>query len=132
MHEWALAEAVVSAVCQTAEKEELKVVTEVCIKVGELQEVDIEIFEFALSQLRTGILKNAKFTITAEKAKLKCRFCRHDWWFSKNKLEENSVEAIHFVPEIVHAYVKCPKCGSPDFEVLQGRGVWLESIRGVK
>ena len=45
---------------------------------------------------------------------------------------EDVREAIHFVPEIAHTYIKCPKCGSPDFEVVQGRGVWLESIKGAK
>ncbi|MBS7619754.1 hydrogenase maturation nickel metallochaperone HypA, partial [Candidatus Bathyarchaeota archaeon] len=24
------------------------------------------------------------------------------------------------------------RCGSPDFEVLEGRGVWLASVRGVR
>ena len=37
MHEWALAEAVIAAASQIAEKEGLKEVTEVKIKVGVLQ-----------------------------------------------------------------------------------------------
>lgn len=132
MHEWALAEAVISAASRTAEKEGLKAVSEVKIKVGELQQVELDIFEFALSQLKTGILKNARFTIEAVKARLKCRVCGHEWTFSKEELSGDSAEAIHFVPETIHAYIRCSKCGSPDFEVLQGRGVWLESIKGEK
>jgi len=53
-------------------------------------------------------------------------------FFKKKELNEDASEAIHFIPEIAHTYIKCPKCRSPDFEVLQGRGVWLESIKGVK
>jgi hydrogenase nickel incorporation protein HypA/HybF len=132
MHEWALAEAVIAAASQIAEKEDLKEVTEVKIKVGELQQIELDIFEFALSQLKSDRFKNAKINVKMEKAELKCRVCNHQWIFGKEELDENSAEAIHFVPEIAHTYIKCPKCGSPDFEVLQGRGVWLESIRGVK
>jgi hydrogenase nickel incorporation protein HypA/HybF len=132
MHEWALAEAVISTASQIAEKEGLKAISEVKIKVGELQQVELDIFEFALSQLKTDIFKNAKFAIETVKAELKCRVCSYKWVFSKNRLSGDSAEAIHFVPETIHAYIKCPKCGSPDFEILHGRGIWLESIKGVK
>lgn len=132
MHEWALAEAVVSTALQIAEREGLKTVSAVKIKVGELQNVDLEIFRFALSQLKTGVLEKAKFIIETEKARLKCRVCGHEWIFGGDRSSRDLAEAIHFVPETIHAYVKCLKCGSPDFEVLQGRGVLLESIRGEK
>jgi hydrogenase nickel incorporation protein HypA/HybF len=132
MHEWALAEAVISTVSQIAEKEGLKEVAEVEIKVGELQQIELDILEFALSQLKTLKLKNAKFQIRTVRAELKCRVCEHKWIFRKEKMNEEIAEAIHFVPEIAHTYVKCPKCGSPDFEILNGRGIWLESVRGLR
>jgi hydrogenase nickel incorporation protein HypA/HybF len=132
MHEWALAEAVIAAASQTAEKEGLKEVTEVNIKVGELQQIELDILEFALSQLKPAKFKNARFSIKIAKTELKCRVCGYKWFFRKEKVDKNASEAIHFVPEIAHAYIKCPKCGSPDFEILEGRGVWLESIKGVK
>jgi len=132
MHEWALAEAVIAAASQIAEKEGLKEVTEVKIKVGELQQIEIDVLEFALSQLKTSKLKNTEFSIETVKAELKCRACEHKWAYGKERLDENTKEAIHFVPEVAHTYVKCPKCGSPDFEAMQGRGVWLEKIKGVK
>ncbi len=132
MHEWALAEAVIAAASEIAEKEDLKQVKEIKIKVGELQQIESDILDFALSQAKKAKFKDAKITIETVKAKFKCRVCENTWVFSKDKLDENTAEAIHFVPEVAHAYVKCPKCGSPDFEILQGRGVWLETIRGVK
>lgn len=132
MHEWALAEAVVAAASEVAEKEGLKEVSKIKVKVGELQQIDPEVFEFALSQFKTGKFKNAEFVLEDVKAELKCRACGHRWAFDREKLDEGTAEAIHFVPEIAHTYIKCPKCGSPDFEVVEGRGVWLESIRGVK
>ena len=133
MHEWALAEAVVSTVSQIAIREGLRRVTEVRLKVGELQQIEIEILRFALSELkRSSLLEEAEFIIETEKAELRCRVCGHKWFFRKNEVDEDVAEAIHFVPEIAHAYIRCPRCGSPDFEVVRGRGVWLESVEGVK
>jgi len=132
MHEWALAEAIIAAASEIAEKEGLKEVKEIEVRVGELQQIELDILEFALSQLKPAKFKNANFNIEIVKAELKCRVCGYKWFFRKEELDKNTSEAIHFVPEIAHTYIKCPKCGSPDFEILQGRGVWLESIRGVK
>jgi len=132
MHEWALAEATITSASQIAEKEGLKEVTEVTLKIGELQQIELEIFEFALSQIRSSRLRNAKFVIETAKAEFGCRVCGCRWGFPKKELDEEERESIHFVPEVAHAYIKCPKCGSPDFDILQGRGVWIESIRGVK
>ena len=132
MHEWALAEAVIAAAKQVAEKEKLREVREVTIRVGELQQVEEEILLFALSQLKPAGFKNAEFHVVRAKTRLNCRVCGNTWLFSKNKLDEDTAEAIHFVPEVAHAYIKCPKCGSPDFEISEGRGVWLDNIKGVR
>jgi hydrogenase nickel incorporation protein HypA/HybF len=132
MHEWALAEAVISAASEAAEKEGLRKVLEVRVRVGELQQIDHEVLIFALSQLKKAEFGSADFRIEEAKARMRCRVCGHRWVFNEKELDESMVEAIHFVPEIAHVYVKCPRCGSPDFEVLAGRGVWLLSVKGVK
>lgn len=132
MHEWALAEGVVSTATKIAEEQELSEVTEVVIVVGELQQVEHDVLEFAFEQLKTPILRNAKFTLESQPAKFKCRNCGHEWDFSSEGMTEDVSEAIHFVPEMAHVYIKCSSCGSPDFEVTEGRGVWLASIKGVK
>jgi len=132
MHEWALAEAILVSANEIAEKEKLKEIKEVTIKVGELQQVEPDILRFALSQMKTEIFKNAKFRILKAKTTLKCRVCGTTWQFNLKKLNKNTAEAIHFVPEVAHTYVKCPKCGSPDFEIVNGRGVWLENVKGAR
>ena len=132
MHEWALAESVIAAALKIAAKEELKEIKEVIIKIGELQQVEEEILFFAFNQLKKDIFRNTKFQIVKTKTKLKCRVCGIKWSFKKQSLDENTVESIHFIPEVAHAYVKCPKCGSPDFKIIEGRGIWLEKIKGVK
>jgi hydrogenase nickel incorporation protein HypA/HybF len=132
MHEWALAEAILATATEIAQKEKLTQVTEVTIKVGELQQVERDILRFALSQIKSECFKNTKFHILKAKSTLKCRVCGTAWQFSREKLAKSTVEAIHFVPEVAHTFVKCPKCGSPDFEIASGRGVWLENINGTK
>ncbi len=132
MHEWALAEAILTTAKQVAERENLKEVTEVTIKIGELQQIEPPILRFALSQMKPESFKKAKFRILKAKSTLKCRVCGNSWQFSLKKLDKATAEAIHFVPEAAHSFVKCPKCGSPDFEIVSGRGVWLEDIKGVK
>jgi hydrogenase nickel incorporation protein HypA/HybF len=132
MHEWALAEAILASAKQVAEQEKLKEVTEVTIKVGELQQIEPPILRFALTQLKSELFKNAKFHILKAKSTLKCRVCATTWQFNLKKLDKATAEAIHFVPEASHSFIKCPKCGSPDFEIVTGRGVWLEDIKGAK
>jgi len=132
MHEWALAEAILISAKELAEKEKLKEVTEVTIKVGELQQVESGILRFALNQMRSEIFRNTKFRILKAKSTLKCRVCGTAWQFSLKNLDKTTAEAIHFVPEVAHTYIKCPKCGSPDFEIVKGRGVWLENIKGAR
>ncbi len=132
MHEWALAEAVMATATQIAEKENLKQVTEVTVKIGELQQIERSIFRFALTQLKPTQFNNTKFHLTTAKTTLNCRICGTTWLFKKEKLDNNTAEAIHFVPEVAHTYIRCPKCGSPDFEIVEGRGVWLESVKGTR
>ncbi|MEM1586952.1 MAG: hydrogenase nickel incorporation protein HypA [Candidatus Bathyarchaeia archaeon] len=130
MHEWALAEAIVSAVMETADREKLREVSSVVILVGELQQVNREVLKFALKQLRPDKLAKTKFIIKTSRAKFICRVCGHKWLFRDSVLPGDVMETIHFVPEVAHAYIKCPMCGSPDFEISGGRGVWIANIRG--
>lgn len=132
MHEWALAEAIITAASEIAEREHLKEITEVVIKIGELQMIEPDVLKFALSQTKTEQFKEAKFEFRTEKARLKCRKCGHVWVFTKKNIDEDELEAIHFVPEIAHTYVKCPNCGSPDFEMQEGRGIVLQTVKGVR
>ena len=132
MHEWALAEAILASAKEVAERENLGEVTEVTIRVSELQQVERPILRFAISGMKPPQFKKTKFRILTEKSKLRCRVCGTTWRFDSKSMDEATAEAIHFVPEVAHSYIKCPKCGSPDFEIASGRGVWLESVKGAK
>ena len=59
MHEWALAEGVIQAASGSVEERGLEKVTEVVVRIGELQQIEHEILQFALEQLRTPLMKDA-------------------------------------------------------------------------
>lgn len=132
MHEWALAEAVLTTVLDIAAKENAEKILEIDIVMGELQQIDMETFKFALENLVKGtIAENARIVFETEKAVLKCNVCGYEWSFGEiiEKLDEEAREAIHFIPEVFHAYIACPVCGSRDFDVVRGRGVYIKSIK---
>lgn len=137
MHEWALAESILTAALESAEKEKLKKITEIKISIGELQQIEQDIFEFSLNEIiktQGEKLKDVKIKIETEKSTLKCKSCENTWKFSdmKKKLNKDESEAIHFIPEVAFVHTRCPKCGSPDFEITTGRGVSITSIKGEK
>jgi len=133
MHEWALAESVVATVKRVAHEKKLHRITEITVKVGELQQIEREIFEFALEQMLSQAdspMRDAKVVLEVERAQFCCRVCGTRWAFETQQLSPEIAEAIHFIPELAHTYIRCPQCHSPDFEVVQGRGVWLASLKG--
>jgi hydrogenase nickel incorporation protein HypA/HybF len=133
MHEWALAEAVVATAKRAARERKLQRVTDITVRLGELQQIEREIFEFALGQILSqeeSLVCQAKVTLEIEKAQFRCRACGWEWAFAAENVSAEIAEAIHFIPEIAHTYIRCPRCHSPDFEVIAGRGVWLASLQG--
>jgi len=137
MHEWALAESILTTALDAAEKEKLKRIKEIVVGLGELQQVEQDVFEFALSEIikeQGGKLKNVKILIKSEKGNFICNNCEHHWSFDdlKKGINKDESEAIHFIPEVALVHSRCPKCGSPDFEITKGRGVSILSIKGEK
>jgi len=135
MHEWALAESILVAALEAAEKEKLKTICEIKIGIGELQQIEQDIFEFALKEIIKSYkdkLEKVKIDIETVKSTLQCKSCEHAWKFSdmKKKLSEDEEESIHFIPEVAFVHMRCPKCGSPDFEITKGRGVSITAIKG--
>ena len=135
MHEWALAEGVIATALKAAEEAGLSEIAAINIRMGELQQIDIEVFEFALREISRSkgpVTAKAKMELEEEIAVLKCRVCEHEWDFSDaiKGLNAEERESIHFIPEIAHVYITCSMCKSPDFEFVKGRGVRLDSIKG--
>lgn len=132
LHEWALAEAVISTVLAVAKEKGAREIAEVQLKVGDLQQIEVGIFEHALRELvKNTRLEKTEIKLEPEKATFKCRVCGFEWNFrdALSAFGKEKAEAIHFVPDLAHAFIRCSRCGSPDFEVVGGRGVWIEYIK---
>ena len=127
MHELALAEAVVTAEIETAKKNGIAKVTRIEVRVGELQQIDPEAFCFAIEGMIEAIVD-----VSAEPARFLCRRCGLSYGLgdTPGPGDRDASEAIHFIPELAHAFLRCPACASPDFTVTGGRGVTLGAIEG--
>ena len=135
MHEFALAQAVVDSALEIAERERLSRITRLVVGIGELQRIRLPSFEFALTQvIPTGEprLEGVTLALEREPARLRCRVCERKFGLDESPApaEGPDSEAVHFVPELAHAFLRCPDCGSPDFEIQSGRGVVLQTLEG--
>jgi len=135
MHEWALAESVIKTAAEHSQKGKLKKLSEVGVVFGELQAIDKKIFSFALLELvksNAKIPARCKFKVINEPAVFKCKVCGKEFSLKSLKRTDAEAEYIHFIPEMAHTFLKCPKCASPDFEITAGRGVYIKYLKGEK
>ncbi|MBU1865292.1 MAG: hydrogenase nickel incorporation protein HypA [Actinobacteria bacterium] len=135
MHEFALADAVVKSALRAARDAGMDRIETVTVRVGELQQIKADLFEFSLTEVLPAAdptLEGVRFVVKQEPVRFGCRVCERR--FGRPDLEKvgnpDEMEAIHFIPELSHAFVRCPGCGSPDFDILAGRGVTLERVEG--
>jgi hydrogenase nickel incorporation protein HypA/HybF len=136
MHEWALVDSIASAAQEEAARNGLKKVSSVVIVLGELQNIDakasVEIFR-DIRLLKKESLHGAKLVVKTEKAAFRCRACGKDFTMrTGRKMNHEQSEAVHFLPEMAHVFLQCPKCASRDFEITKGRGVYIGELRGNK
>lgn len=133
MHELALADAVVKAALRAADQAGMERVERVTVKVGELQQIERELFEFSLANVlpqQDPRLAGVVFDVAEEPVQFECRKCAASYGKADAELAAEQGEAVHFIPELSHAFARCPNCGSPDFEITAGRGVVVERIEG--
>ncbi len=131
VHEWALAEAVIETISSIARERGIKKIKKVILAIGVLQSIDLDVFKTALDILNKDIKPSIEeFIFEEEEARFQCIKCGFQWSLSDVKLSDEEREAIHFLPEAVHAYIKCPRCGSLDYKILSGRGVLIKRIEG--
>lgn len=130
MHEWALAEAVIEATSGALAGRDPSCLRGVTVSVGELQAIDHEVFSFALSTLcEERPFRGVAYHLETEPARFRCGRCAGEWALSETQnLDGDTREAIHFLPEAAHAFIRCPRCGSPDYQVQSGRGVRIVSL----
>jgi hydrogenase nickel incorporation protein HypA/HybF len=129
MHEWALAEAVIEATSSALQGRRPSCLRSVTVLLGELQSIEREIFDFALKTLlEERPFHQASYVIETEPASFLCLSCGHAWALSAAAMTDQTREAIHFLPEAAHSFLRCPACAGPDFRVEKGRGVSIREI----
>ena len=130
MHEWALADSVIEATYSALAGRDPSCLRGVTVTLGELQAIDREIFTFALrTLLDERPFRTAEYHLETEPARFLCGACEREWTLAETRdLDEQTREAIHFLPEAAHAFIRCPSCKSPDYRVQAGRGVSIASI----
>jgi hydrogenase nickel incorporation protein HypA/HybF len=130
MHEWALAESVLETVKNELENHPGADLIAVRILFGELQDIDEEIFRGGIETLLADYPYSMDvFQIEMEEARFRCKRCEAEWILADcGDLSDDDKESIHFLPEASHVYIRCTSCKSPDFEVIQGRGVSIKAI----
>jgi hydrogenase nickel incorporation protein HypA/HybF len=135
MHELALAEAVVTAALEVAEREGFSEIREISVRIGELQRIEKDVFEYALREVLPAAeprVAATRFRVATEPTRFRCRSCTRAFGLSdaSGPLGKDAAEGIHFVPELAHSFLGCPVCRSPDFELIEGRGVSIDRIEG--
>lgn len=134
MHEFALAEAVIDTALATAHREKIERLTRIVVRIGELQRIERDAFEFALREVLPASesrLRGVELVLETAPARFRCRPCGQSFGLAETgEIEEEESESVHFIPELVHAFLRCPGCGSPDFEVVEGRGIVLQTLEG--
>ncbi len=121
MHEASIAQSIVETVLTEAEKKNAVKVESVEIEIGELTFLGIDQVSFWLQSGFEGtIAQDAKIDFKNVKGVLKCNSCGYE-----GELTLKEDPAYHLkLPTFA-----CPKCKSPDIEVIKGKDTIIRRIR---
>jgi len=131
LHELALAEEIVSSLLDLARKEGGRVVS-FKVVVGELAQHDGMRIEDLLAGFIKGTeLSQAKMVVETEEAMIRCLQCNSRWGSRDliKPLPEDQKEMIHYLPELLNSFSKCPACGNGKFEIEKGKGIRIAEVK---
>jgi hydrogenase nickel incorporation protein HypA/HybF len=112
MHEWSIADNLVSLVVEVAAKERLKTVSRVVIRVGVFQQIVPETLETAFSMLAgETVISGARLEMERVPLNAECRSCG---------ASADGREPIF----------ACDNCGSADLEIISGKELYIDYIEG--
>jgi len=137
MHELGIAQSIVDYAVSEAKARKASRVSVIQVEVGQLSMIEKPILSNALRMLRTGpMMEGCKFRVRERKVSFTCRKCSASWAMEEamkqlDKVpqellvrEPDSKEVpLHFLPSLYPAFVRCPKCGSADLDVVAGEDV---------
>jgi len=124
LHELAIVEALLTSVLNLAEKHEVRFFKKVIVSVGELQRFDRELLRGLIADFlnRAGI-SFEEIVVDEELAFFQCNRCGFKWNLVDMELPDYVREAVHYLPEAVYSLIKCPSCGSRDYDIKSGRAM---------
>jgi Zn finger protein HypA/HybF involved in hydrogenase expression len=131
LHELSLVEGIIQSVGDLAATNG-KQVKSVSVSVGELAQFDLRVIRELLAELKGGTpLEGARIQVRLEKAKVKCLNCKKEWTFGDvvGPLSKDEKEVVHFFPEILSTYSRCPSCNRNYLEIEKGRSVRIAEVR---
>ncbi len=112
MHEYSVTKSLVDLCNQEAEKNKIKMVRLIKIKLGKFTGFSPEAINFYFSYLKNGTrCENAKLEFYEIPIRVKCKNCNY----------ESDIEEPLFI---------CPQCGGIDIDIITGREFYVESIEG--
>ena len=110
MHEFSIAENLLSLVIKYAKQNKAKKITKVEIEIGKLSGVEVSCLETAFNALKSKtIASQAQFIISLKDIVIICKSCQ----------KESTLEKFIF---------QCPICNGFEVEILQGNDMILKSI----
>jgi hydrogenase nickel incorporation protein HypA/HybF len=130
LHELSLVQGIIDTVEEIADEKGRRVKI-VKVGVGELASFDLRQVRRLLEDLRRGTpLEEASVTVEPEKSRIKCLNCGRLWGFEdlSGPLSPDEKEAMHFLPELLSSYAKCPSCSKSYFEIAEGRSVRIVEV----
>lgn len=130
MHELSLVQGVIDAIGDAAEEKKGRVLS-FEVRVGELAQFDLRLVRGLLKELARGTrLEGAKAVVRPERAKVKCLTCGHVWGFKDviRPMGKDAREVVHFFPELLSTYSRCPSCSKSYLEIVAGRSVRIAEV----
>jgi len=144
MHEWTMASRLISAVQDYVKSEGGGRVVSAMIKIGTLSMIDPETMKEALVTLsKSAGIEGLEFEVELADTRFECRRCGAQWSFGD--VEKDLLQAVppelmildesghrdaptHYLPELIYAWMKCPKCASKNYDIADVSGAVLESV----
>jgi hydrogenase nickel incorporation protein HypA/HybF len=129
LHELAIVEALLTSILNLASERKVKFFKKIIVSVGELQRLDRELLRNMLIDFlnREGV-SFEEVIVDEEPAFFQCNRCGFKWSLGSVELSDYAREAVHFLPEAVYSFVRCPSCGSRDYDVKSGRVVKVNVV----
>jgi len=121
MHEFSTAKGILETVLKVAKENGAKCITEVNLEIGPLTMLNPEQLQFSFQVLSENTMaRGAKLNISFSPMKLLCHNCGFDGKISTDTLEDSLG---------VMTLLNCPKCGSSDTEIDEGRSCNIRNIK---